>query len=161
MKRHNYSFDLGIPDYSITSKEKIINSNNANWLLIIILINIILETIFIWTLLDPFSNFIIIFLTILTIYSQISLEENSNSYENNKAKKLQSYFFYYFCALIISIIIKLIFIILKRENFNFYSKDLSIRYITILISFFFIMRILLTFLFKKFVTNKFNKEINE
>jgi len=161
MKRQSYSFDLGILDNTITSKENLIKLNNSIWILILILINITLETIFIWTILDPISNIAIISLTILIIYSLCNLEEN-DLFENNKTKKLELFFLYYFYSLVISIFIKIIFIIIQREKiFNFYSNDLSLRYLSILISFFFAMRIILTFLFKKIVKDKFISEINE
>ena len=159
MKRQNYSFDLGILDNTISSKENIIKLNSSIWILIFIFINLIIETISIWTILDPISNIVIISLTIPIIYSLNKIEEK-DLYDNNKTKKIQGFFFYYFWSLIISILIKIIFIIIKREQvFNFHSKDLSQRYLSILIIFFFSMRILLTILFKKIAKDNFINDV--
>ncbi len=168
IKKQSYSFDLGIIDNKISSKENIIKLNNSIWILLSIILNISLETSFIWRILgvlDPILNSSIILFSLLLLNSLNNIAENDFDlliYENEKIKKIKNLIFYYFYTQITFIVIKTIIIIKQREKiFNFFSNDLSLRYLSLIITFFFIIKLYLIYLFKNIVKDNFITLVNE
>jgi len=154
MKKHSYSFDLNILDNSSTTKVNSIKLSDCYWVLILLISNTLLQIIFLYEFL------LIINLVIFCVFSYLfyilrNFEEN-DIYEIDKMEFLEKSIKYFYFLLLSSIIFSVITLGISFDQLiKFNSKVLLEKYFSILNMFCLFLKIICTYLYKKFVKDMF------